>query len=134
MGYQLDTVILGTHKLPAIIALTEEEQARGLMYRSWPPPVMAFPYDDPKIRKFWMKNTPSPLDLVFCRKGEVITIVSGLPLSIDMIGPDEPSDLVIELPRGRASKLGIVQGTSAKIVYSLITLARRYEIKLSKKS
>ena len=130
----MDRIVLVGHVLPVVVAVTEEEQACGLMNRGWPPPAMAFPYDEPKIRKFWMKNTPSPLDLVFCRGGEVISIVEGHPFSLDLIGPDEPSDLVVELPRNTSQKMGIVEGSPVKLVYSLLTLARRYELKLAKKS
>ena len=72
-----DKVIIGTHEFPIVVAITPEEQATGLMYKSWPPPVMAFPFGSSGIHKFWMKNTISPLDIVFCRDSKVIGIYDG---------------------------------------------------------
>lgn len=128
----MDRVIFGNHQLSAIIALTEDEQQKGLMKHPWPPPVMAFPYDSARVRKFWMKDTPSPLDIVFCRAGRVLKILPGEPLCLTHVGPDLPSDLIVELPRGMAHNLDIVPGTKTKIVYGLFTLARKIEIKLLK--
>ena len=129
----MDRIIFGSHQLPTLVALTEEEQRIGLMKRNWPPPIMTFPYATAEVRKFWMKNTISPLDIVFCRAGLVISIVDGKPLSLNHVGPDEPSDLIVELPKGTAENLGIVRGTKTRLVYGLFTLAKKYEIQLSKK-
>lgn len=128
----MDKIFFGNHELPTLIALTEDEQRIGLMKRPWPPPVMAFPYDTARIRKFWMKDTISPLDIVFCRAGQVLSIYNGEPLCLTHVGPDEPSDLVVELPRGTAKKLGITPGTKTRLVYGLFSLARKYEMRLSK--
>ena len=128
----MDRIILGKHTLSAIIALTEDEQRIGLMRQPWPPPVMVFPYESSRVRKFWMKDTPSPLDIIFCRAGQVLSVVAGEPLCLTHVGPDEPSDLVIELPKGMAQNLDIVSGTKVKVVYGLFTLARKIELKLSK--
>ena len=95
---------------PAVIAVTEAEQLRGLMFQEWPPPIMAFPAVTASYRKFWMKNTISPLDIVFCRDNKVIGVFSGEPLSTALVGPEEPSGLVVELPAGYAAKLGLVVG------------------------
>lgn len=130
----MDRVVFENHSLPTLVALTEEEQRIGLMRRPWPPPVMAFPYDEARVRKFWMKDTISPLDIVFCRAGRVVSIENGEPLCLKHVGPDEPCDLVIELPKGTAEKLGIAPGTKTRLVYGLFTLARKLEMKLSKKS
>lgn len=129
----MDRIIFGKYELPTLIALTEDEKKIGLMNRLWPPPVMSFPYESAQVRKFWMKNTICPLDIVFCRAGLVLSIVDGEPLCVQHIGPNEMSDLVVELPRGMAKKIGIVSGTKTRLVYGLFTLARKYEIKLSKK-
>lgn len=129
----MDRIIFDNHILATLIALTEDEQRIGLMKRAWPPPVMAFPYEKAGVRKFWMKDTISPLDIVFCREGRVVSIVTGEPLSLKHVGPDIPSDLVVELPKGTAEKLGIVLGTKTRLVYGLLSLARKYELNLSKK-
>lgn len=92
---------------PTLLAISEQEQQQGLMHQAWPPPIMSFVYDAPKVNKFWMKNTPSPLDIVFCHKGKVSQICYGSPNSTDIIGDNKFSDLIIELPYGTVDSEGI---------------------------
>lgn len=105
-------------------AITESEQTLGLMYQQWPPPVMFFPYKNASIKRFWMKNTVSPLDIIFCRANRVIAIFEGVPMSTAMVGPNEPADLVVELPKGTAEKHGFAIGSSVKVKYSAETAAK----------
>lgn len=128
----MDRIIFGNNSLTTLVALTDEEQRRGLMHQPWPPPIMCFPYRNPAIRKFWMKNTTSPLDIVFCNAGYVVSVIKGIPLSLNHVGPDFPVDLVVELPAGTAKSLEIMAGTKVKLVYGLSTLARKIELNLLK--
>ena len=121
-----DKVIIGKRQFDTLIAITAEEAAIGLMYKSWPPPVMAFPFAKASIRKFWMKNTASPLDIVFCKSGKVIGIFDGQPLSLNNVGPDEPCDLVVEFPGGTVNN-NIFVGDNVKILYSVFTLAKKFK-------
>lgn len=100
-------IYMGSSVFPTYFAISNQEQQQGLMNVEWPPPVMSFVYDTAQPNKFWMKNTPSPLDIVFCRKGEIISIYKGEPFSTSAIGPEEFSDLVIELPHGTIASEGI---------------------------
>jgi uncharacterized protein len=95
---------------PTLVARTEAEQQVGLMHKPWPPPIMCFPYETAGIRRFWMKNTISPLDIIFCNANKVIGIYRGEPLSTSLIGPSEASDLVVELPAGMADRMGLKIG------------------------
>lgn len=115
---------------PTLVAITDEEQERGLMYANWPPPVMSFPFNTEAKRKFWMKNTVSPLDIIFCKAGKIVQICSGEPLSEKFVGPNEPTDLVIELPAGTSSKHAFHPGDNVKLHLSVPTLAKHYETKL----
>lgn len=101
---------IGDHGLETILAVTADEQEQGLMGRSWPPPVMSFVYSSPRVNRFWMKNTPSPLDIVFALNGKITSIHKGEPHSTKLIGDWELSDLVIEFPHGSVNKLGIKIG------------------------
>jgi uncharacterized membrane protein (UPF0127 family) len=105
------------------VAVTPEQQAKGLMHR---PPLpddrgMLFPLDPPRFARFWMKNTPSPLDMVFLRNGEVMAIVTNAPPCeadpCPTYGPDTPMqiDQVIELRAGRASELGLEVGDRVEV-------------------
>lgn len=101
---------------PTLLAISEEEQSQGLMGQAWPPPVMSFIYATPKFNRFWMKNTPSPLDIVFCHQGEVTQICKGEPHSTSMIGDVRLSDLVIEFPHGTMLSSGIKLGHKVGLV------------------
>lgn len=100
---------------PTLLAISSEEQEKGLMYQEWPPPVMAFVYDSPRVNRFWMKNTPSPLDIVFCHNGKVAEICFGEPHSTSVVG-SQMSDLVIELPHGTVDSVEIKVGQDVGLV------------------
>lgn len=109
-------VYVNSQIFPTLLAISEDEQAQGLMHKAWPPPVMAFVYGFPRVNKFWMKNTPSPLDIVFCFQGKVRQICTGEPHSTSIIGSDDLSDLVIEFPHGTVNSSGIKLGQNALLV------------------
>jgi uncharacterized membrane protein (UPF0127 family) len=108
-------VYIANNIFPTLFALSSEEQEKGLMYQEWPPPVMAFVYDSPRVNRFWMKNTPSPLDIVFCRDGKVSEICYGEPHSTKVVG-SQLSDLVIELPHGTVDSVEIKVGQTVGLV------------------
>jgi uncharacterized protein len=99
-----------------LLAISEAEQSRGLMYEPWPPPIMSFIYASPRINKFWMSNTPSPLDIVFCYQGKVSQLHAGEPHSTRVIGDNKFSDLIVEFPYGTVDKSGIKIGHSVGLV------------------
>lgn len=101
---------------PTLLAISNAEQEQGLMHQEWPPPVMSFVYASPSVNKFWMKNTPSPLDIVFCCDGKVSEICYGQPHSTSIIGGNQPSDLVIELPYGTVEASEIVVGHAVGLI------------------
>ena len=100
----------------SLLAISTNEQEKGLMGVEWPPPIMSFLYKEPKINKFWMHNTPSPLDIVFCNNGKINQICKGIPFSTEIIGDNTFSDIVIELPYGTCQKLGIKVNSSAGFI------------------
>ena len=119
-----DLVYINHIGFQTLVAVSETEQERGLMGVKWPPPVMCFPYKRAAVRKFWMKNTVSPLDIVFCNDHRVVGIYRGEPLSNAMVGPDQLSDLVVELPAGTVEKNDIRVGQPVSLSYSPDTTAR----------
>jgi len=128
-----DKIIIGDNTFDALVATTEQQQAKGLMGVPWPPPVMAFPYNFSGMRTFWMKNTPSPLDIIFCNAGKVVAIYEGEPMSTKSIGASTPCDLVVEMPKGMAGSNGIKIGDPIKLQRSLLSVAKQYESGLLKK-
>lgn len=103
-------ISIGENLFETLLAITAQEQERGLMYMEPPTPNMAFLYDRPGINKFWMANTPAPLDIVFCHAGVVTEICMGEPYSTRMVGGNKPSDLVVEFPYGTCRQSGIKLG------------------------
>jgi hypothetical protein len=106
---------ISNNKIPTLLAMSDAEQQLGLMYRTELPPSMSFVYPFPKINKFWMKSTPCALDIVFCCGGKIIDICKGEPMSTRTVGPDSPSDLVVEFPYGTCQEKGIKIGDAVDL-------------------
>ena len=109
-------IYIANNIFPTLLAISFEEQAQGLMGQEWPPPVMSFIYSQAQVNRFWMKSTPSPLDLLFCHRGEVKQICFGEPNSTAMIGDHQLSDLVVELPFGMVTSSKIKLGHQVGLV------------------
>jgi uncharacterized membrane protein (UPF0127 family) len=103
-------VYIGEKNFHCLLAVSSSEQEKGLMHQKPPVPTMAFVYSKPRVNKFWMSNTPAPLDIVFCLNGKVVQICKGEPYSTRIIGSDLPSDLVLEFGAGTCEKYGITFG------------------------
>jgi uncharacterized protein len=105
-----------THTFRVEVARTGEEQARGLMFRTemGPNEGMLFPYQQPHVLSFWMKNTVLSLDLIFIGPDRRVVNVAAnaVPYSEASIVSDAPAVAVLELNAGRAKELGIVAGAT----------------------
>ncbi len=108
------TTSKGPHAFRVEMARSPQEQATGLMFRTemGPDEGMLFPYDQPRVLSFWMKNTVLSLDLVFIdQEHRIINIAeNAVPYSEASILSDAPGVAVLELNGGRARQLGIVAG------------------------
>ena len=71
-----------------------------------------------------MKNTISPLDIIFCHANVIVSIQKGEPLSSKLIGPDSGVDLVIELPAGSVKEHGISVGQPVQTSWAIETAAK----------
>ena len=103
----------GTHSFSVEIADDPSERSAGLMFRESMDDDrgMLFVFEQSRPVRFWMKNTPMPLDLVFIGADrKVRDILPGEPFSEASIGPDEPVRFVLELKRGTAEQVGIRSG------------------------
>jgi uncharacterized membrane protein (UPF0127 family) len=102
------------HQFTVEVARTAEEQATGLMNRQAlaPDRGMIFPFADPRVASFWMKNTLIPLDMIFVRAdGSIANIEANtVPLSLQPVYSVEPVIAVLEIAGGRAAELGIRPG------------------------
>ena len=109
----------GTHVFTTEVAKTAAQQEKGLMYRTGIKPDQAmlfWPYPagggKPQVANFWMKNTPSSLDIVFIRADGTIAHIAenAVPYSETLIPSGEPIGAVLEIVGGRAADLGIAEG------------------------
>lgn len=95
------------------VARTEDEQARGLMFRQSLPEDggMIFPMSPPRFASFWMKNTVIPLDMIFIRGDGTIARIAAdtIPYSLEPVDSGEPVAAVLELAGGKAAALGIAE-------------------------
>lgn len=97
------------------VARTEAEQAMGLMHRTElaPDRGMIFPFAQPRIASFWMKNTLIPLDMIFIRGDGTISAIAVNTVPLQEQPPytsHEPVSAVLEIAGGRSVELGIAQG------------------------
>lgn len=104
----------GTRRFSVEVAATPEQQAQGLMHRATlaPDRGMIFPFPTPREASFWMKDTPSALDLLFIRADGSIARIAAMatPYSLDLISSGEPVAAVLEIAGGGAARAGIREG------------------------
>lgn len=106
------------HSFQVEVARTPQEQEKGLMFRTDIPSnggMLFAPYPPeggpPKEASFWMKNTPSALDIIYIRKdGTIARIVNAQPFDETPLSSGEPVSAVLELNGGRTAALGIAEG------------------------
>lgn len=115
--------VTGTHAFKVEFARNAAEQERGLMYRTdiaddggmlfapYPPGGGA-----PAEASFWMKNTPSPLDIIFIRADHTIARIAenAIPFDQTPISSGEAVAAVLELKGGRSTALGIAEGDKVR--------------------
>jgi len=115
------TTAQGKHVFKVERARAAAEQEQGLMYRTdlTPDGGMLFaPYPPegggPREASFWMKNTPTSLDILFLRADGTIARIAEntAPFSQTPIPSGEPVAAVLELVGGRSAELGISEGDS----------------------
>jgi len=101
----------GVRRFTVEMARTDEEQARGLMFRTQVAKGtgMLFPMSPPREAGFWMKNTLVPLDMIFIRADGTIARIAAntVPKTLDVVGSGEPVVAVLELAGGAAAAQGI---------------------------
>jgi hypothetical protein len=105
------------------MAVTEEEQEQGLMYRRElaDGKGMLFDMGEERPAVFWMKNTYMSLDMIFIRAdGSIASIAeSTTPLSEARVYSGAPVRGVLEVVAGTAKRYGIVPGD--KVGHRLFT-------------
>ena len=104
----------GVHVFAVELAVTDDERARGLMFRRSVPDGygMLFDFKQDQDVTMWMKNTFVSLDMIFIRSdGRILRIAENTePQSERIIPSGGPVRAVLEVVAGTAKKYGIVAG------------------------
>lgn len=104
----------GEHTFQIEVARTDEQRARGLMFRRFMPEDrgMLFDFKIEQPVMMWMRNTYIPLDMIFIsRDGRVINVAEDTePLSERTIASAAPAFAVLEVNAGVARKIGLKAG------------------------
>jgi uncharacterized membrane protein (UPF0127 family) len=107
-----------THAFRVEVARSDEEQERGLMFRTemGEDEGMIFPEKPPRPAVFWMKNTVIPLDIIFIGPDHRILNIAAnaIPYDESPLPSNGPASAVLELNGGRAAQLGIAPGDKVK--------------------
>lgn len=120
------TATIAGREIQLEVANTLKEQEKGLMFR---PPLpddrgMLFPFKPARPTAFWMKNTPSPLDIIFLLDGEVKAIARNVTTCQSDPCPIYPeggvvADNVIEVRAGLTQELGLKEGDRISVKFLL---------------
>lgn len=105
-------------KIRVEVARTEEEKARGLMFREalGKDDGMLFVYDREEALAFWMKNTPIPLSIAFIdKKGKIVDIQDMEPFSLQTHVSALPARYALEMNQGWFRRNGIGFGDVVEI-------------------
>lgn len=106
------------------LAVTRQEQARGLMFVESMPEdrgmLFVFPREAP--RSFWMKNTRIPLDILYFDSDLALVSVAAnaRPCAADpcpTYPSRAPARYVLELNAGKAQSLGVQPGDRLELLF-----------------
>jgi uncharacterized protein len=106
------------HMFTVEMALTEDQQTVGEMFRSSVPPEggMLFDWGFPRPSQMWMRNTLAPLDMVFINADGTIRAIAEhtTPRSLAVIDSHGPVRATLEIAAGTTAKLDIRVGDTVK--------------------
>ena len=102
------------HEFMVEMAKTPDQQTVGLMFRPSVPPDggMLFDWGGPRDSQMWMRNTISPLDMVFINADGTIRSIAEntVPQSLAVIDSRGPVRATLELGAGTTARLNIRVG------------------------
>lgn len=108
----------GEHVFKVEVMRTDEQRARGLMFRRHMPADrgMLFDFKTEQRVMMWMRNTYIPLDMIFItRTGIVVNVAEDTePLSERTIPSAAPAYAVLEVNAGVARRIGLKPGDQVK--------------------
>ncbi len=107
------------HSFQIEVVTTPQDMARGLMYRTElaEDAGMLFYFGGAESEKrFWMKNTLIPLDMIFIKRDGTIHHIheNAVPHDLTRISSQGPVAAVLEINGGLSSKLGLDAGNKVE--------------------
>lgn len=116
---RLDTVelIAGMHVIKAELAVTQTQQAVGMMMRTemGANEGMLFVNSDSSRRCFWMRNTLLPLSIAFIGEdGSIVNIAEMQPQSDESHCSTHPVRYALEMNKGWFAKRGLQAGSKLR--------------------
>lgn len=104
----------GAHVFNLKVAMNGAQHAKGLMFikSMLESEGMIFVNAEPKVSRFWMRNTYIPLDIIFIDELHNITHIheNAIPLDDGIISHTRAAKYIVELNAGVCKKLGIAIG------------------------
>jgi uncharacterized membrane protein (UPF0127 family) len=113
-------VIFGADTVVAEIAQSEEERARGLMYRETlaENAGMLFVFPESSVRSFWMQNTYIALDIAFMDPSfRIVDIQQMEPMTTDSHMSRAPAMYALEVNQGWFEAHGVEIGDLPEVVF-----------------
>ena len=108
------TLTVGMYQLDTQLALTQEQQMTGLMFRKNMPQQEAMLFVFPAASKqcFWMKNTILPLTAAFVADdGTIVNLEDMKPQTTNSHCSEKPVRFVLEVNQGWFGKRGFKAGS-----------------------
>ena len=106
------------------LAATAQARSRGLMFRQSLPESagMLFVWPEAKLRRFWMKNTPLSLDILYFSEHKTLISLyeATTPFSKKGLPSGKAARYVVELNAGQARAKGLRQGSVLKLPDALV--------------
>jgi uncharacterized membrane protein (UPF0127 family) len=102
------------------IARTDEERAKGLMFRKQLPEGegMLFVFDRDQQLSFWMKNTVIPLSIAFISSdGHIVEIKDMQPNDLSSVKSSRSVRYALEVPQGWFNRVNVKAGDAVKIPF-----------------
>jgi uncharacterized membrane protein (UPF0127 family) len=120
-GFPTMRILVGGVEFEVWVATTFEEQAQGLMNATedqllplpdGTPRGMLFVFPNEAIRSFWMKDTPTALDLAYAKAdGTIVDVFDLLPYDETPVPSSEPIQYALEALAGTFAQNGIAPGS-----------------------
>ena len=127
----MPTIKVGDKSLKVSLAITPEQQKRGLMNIQGMPPTrlpedqgMLFVYKREEMISFWMKNTTIPLSIAFIDKKGVIKEIKDMePGSMASVRPKKPAQYALEVNRGWFTRNNVKVGDKLNLNFRRVNIS-----------